>query len=143
VKRSHALTPLSHDHHDALVAAQSLRRAADASEAAAAFLSFWRDHGSRHFRVEEEVLLPLWAHLGEVDERAAKRLAREHLRIRTMAIAVAEGASLETIHALGEELAAHVRFEERELFPAIEKALEPEALDRLGRAVRDAEQALA
>ena len=47
--------------------------------------------------------------------------------------------ALDAAHALGEELDAHVRFEERELFPAIERDLDDEALAILARAVAKAE----
>ena len=61
-----------------------------AAEGAALFLKFWNDQGQAHFRVEEEVLMPSWALLGTVDETAAAQLAREHLEIRTAALALAE-----------------------------------------------------
>jgi hypothetical protein len=59
VKRDPALVTLSHDHHLALSAAQTLKRAtADtASVARAAFVAYWEEHGRGHFRLEEEILL--------------------------------------------------------------------------------------
>jgi hypothetical protein len=117
-----------------------MRRADDPPEAAAAFLEFWRREGERHFRVEEEVLLPLWAHLGTIDSEAAERLSREHLSIRSAAIAIdSQTPSLESLRAVGEELAAHVRFEERELFRLLEADLDEDGLTRLAKAVSDAE----
>ena len=142
MKRSEALRSLSRDHHQALAVAQRLRRAADAGEAAREFTEFWREHGEAHFQVEEQALLPLWEQLGRVDEEGVARLALEHLRIRSMAIEVASGtATLERLHELGEQLSAHVRFEERELFVAIERDLGDEKLGRLARAVAAAERA--
>ena len=60
MKRSAALASLSRDHHQALVVAQQLRRATDATaaEARAAFLAYWAGHGRLHFRLEEELLFP-------------------------------------------------------------------------------------
>jgi DNA-binding NarL/FixJ family response regulator len=76
MKRSEALTPLSHDHHQALVAAQQLRRAEDPEAATAAFLEFWRGQGSQHFRIEEDILLPAWlAADPDADRALAARLA--------------------------------------------------------------------
>jgi hemerythrin-like domain-containing protein len=143
MKRSEALRSLSRDHHQALVIARDLRRAEELPKAARRFLEFWRQHGEPHFRIEEEVLLPCWALLGTVDAGAAARLAREHLRIRRAAMALeSRRASLEQIHDLGEELEAHVRFEERELFPLLEADLDEDQLTDLARAVSEAEAAL-
>ena len=51
MKRSAALTSLSRDHHQALVVAQRLRRAdaESASDAREQFLTYWGEHGRRHF----------------------------------------------------------------------------------------------
>jgi hypothetical protein len=67
VKRDPALTSLSRDHHQALFAAQKLRRATGetAAEARAALLSYWDGHGRAHFRSEEEVSLPAYAGHGD------------------------------------------------------------------------------
>ncbi|MGH2957111.1 MAG: hemerythrin domain-containing protein [Solirubrobacterales bacterium] len=140
MKRSEALRSLSRDHHQALVVAQGLRRTSNAAEAAGAFLQFWKQSGESHFRVEEEVLLPCWALLGTVDDQAAARLAREHLSIRAKALALeSRTATLEEISSLGEELEAHVRFEERELFALLEENLGDEELEQLARVVSEAE----
>jgi hemerythrin-like domain-containing protein len=142
LKRAEALRSLSRDHHVALTVAQRLRRAEDAAAGAASFLEFWEEHGERHFRLEEEVLLPRWGLLGTVDADAAARLAQEHLRIRIAAIAVRAGTpALEQVRELGDRLHEHVRFEERELFPAIEADLGDEKLSRLARAFEEAERA--
>jgi hypothetical protein len=144
MKRSEALTPLSHDHHQALVAAQQLRRAEDPEAATAAFLEFWRGQGSQHFRIEEDILLPAWlAADPDADRALAARLADEHLTIRARARAVERGElSPEGLHELGELMSAHVRFEERELFPRIEASLDPQALATLATEIDHAERGL-
>lgn len=139
MKRSEALTPLSHDHHQALVLAQRLRRAdaGNAAEVRDAFLRFWREHGQRHFREEEELLLPAFAAHGDAHHPLVLQALGEHVELRQRAAVleattVAEPAAL---HDLGERLAAHVRMEERELFPLIEAALPAEAHAELARAL--------
>lgn len=140
MKRSEALQPLSRDHLPALVAAKALRKAEEADSARVAFLEFWRDHGAGHFRIEEEVLLPQWALYAEVDRPKVNRMLEEHLRIRREALRLAAGeGTLNELQALGERLHDHVRFEERELFPAIEESLSEEQLAKLVPAVEEAE----
>lgn len=60
VLRGDFLRALSRDHHQGLSAALRLKRttSATAREARQQFLDFWRTEGRRHFRIEEEVLLP-------------------------------------------------------------------------------------
>jgi hemerythrin-like domain-containing protein len=140
VKRSEALQSLSRDHDQALVQAQRLRNAADAEQVLTGFLDFWRSECELHFPVEEEVLLPRWAMLGRVDQNAASRLCREHLAIRTSVLEAQKEPSIEGLRELGEQLAAHVRFEERELFPLLEADLDEERLQVLASAVSAAEQ---
>jgi hypothetical protein len=143
MKRHAALQPLSRDHHVALVAAQRLRRATPetAIDARAHFLAFWHEHGARHFRVEEDVLLPVYAlHADPADERIARMLL-DHVRIRARVLALAEAdePGVELLHALGEELARHVRLEERQIFPLIEAMLPEAAAVDLVAAVQEAE----
>jgi hypothetical protein len=139
MKRSEALRSLSREHHQALTIAQELRRTDDPERAAARFHEFWRREGALHFRIEEEVLLPTWELLGTVDAEAAARLAREHLELRTAALALGDEPPLAAVRELGDNLAAHVRFEERELFPLIEADLGAAQLELLARAVAEAE----
>lgn len=134
MKRSPELTPLSHDHHQALFVAIELKRGEDPAAAAEAFLEFWRSHGREHFRIEEELLLPAWLEGdGTADRALASRVLDEHLRIRCLARRLErETLSVAELRELGATLERHVRFEERELFPLIEAGLDAEAIARLG-----------
>ena len=134
MKRSPELTPLSHDHHQALFVAQRLKRTEEVEEGRECFLGFWHSQGRRHFAIEEEILLPGWVEADEAaDREPAARLAAEHLAIRIRARRIERGGiALEELHELGELLERHVRFEERELFPLIESRLPDDAIARLG-----------
>ena len=123
MKRSRALTPLSHDHHHALVAARRLRLAADADARveAAAFLRFFAEESVHHFREEEERLFPLVAGYDEARPLLVRALL-EHQRLHALAARLA-GGELASMRDLGCLLEDHVRFEERELFPLIERLL--------------------
>jgi hemerythrin-like domain-containing protein len=138
--RHPAIVPLTHDHHHGLAQARRLRRAAKRAEtaermrSAQEFLAFFAAEMIAHFREEEEVLFPLL--LGEDGEApdVLVRILIEHVRIHAMVGALrdevgAGDVSAGALAAPGEAIEAHIRLEERELFPLIER-LVPE--DRLG-----------
>lgn len=141
MKRAEALRPLSREHLKALLAAKRTRDSIDLEAATSAFLDFWEEEGRRHFRVEEEVLLPAWAAAAEIDRPKVDRFLYEHLEIRRDALRLAAGElSLAEAHDLGKLLHDHVRFEERILFPIIEDDLDAESLARLAAAMEAAER---
>jgi hemerythrin-like domain-containing protein len=136
MKRSAALAPLSRDHHQALVIASELSTAAphQAAQAAERFVRFLSDHELSHFALEESVLLPSLPQDGR-GQGLANRARTDHAFLRaalTRLQAAPADASAEFLHEVGSRLQAHVRMEERELFPFIEASLEPAALERLG-----------
>ena len=145
MRRSPELMQLSRDHHRALYAALRLRRATpeSADEAIRGFQEFWRNHGRRHFQIEEDILLPGFAAAGG-DSRhpVVSQVLTDHVAIRARARRLGSESLLGDLHELGERLNAHVRFEEDELFPLIEQSLDPAALSALGeeldRVERDA-----
>jgi len=144
MKRADELVALSHDHHQALFQAMQLKRASSPGDGVEPFLAFWREHASAHFRIEEEVLLPGWAQLGGgFDSALAERVLSEHLSLRAEVLRLQAGTlDLEGQRAIGEALERHVRFEERELFPAIQTGLAPADLAQLGARLAEAEAAL-
>jgi hemerythrin-like domain-containing protein len=143
VKRHPALVPLSHDHHDALVAARRLRRGADGDDrvaAARAFLTFFDAETIQHFREEEETLFPQVIDRDEAGDLVVAAL-RDHQRLHAMtaqlANHVASGtADPDLMRALAEQLEIHIRREERELFPVIQDLLTESELT--GLAIRAA-----
>jgi quercetin dioxygenase-like cupin family protein len=138
VKRHRALVPLSHDHHHALVEARRLRRAADDPEpgtAASAFLDFFAAVTVHHFREEEEQLFPLAVGFEEAREPLVQALL-EHLRLHALvaeldARLAAGRPPADVMRELGELVDAHVRHEERVLFPLIERLVADSALTAL------------
>jgi hemerythrin HHE cation binding domain-containing protein len=138
MQRSPALASLSRDHHHALVVAQALRRADEGSTetARATFLRYWDDDGAEHFRREEELLLPAFAGYGDPHHPLVLRALGEHVAIRHRAARLAaERQPPGALRELGELLAAHVRLEERELFPLIEAAMPGEQLAAVAMAL--------
>jgi hemerythrin-like domain-containing protein len=148
VKRHPGLIPLSRDHHNGLVQAVRLRRAAsdgDASARLAAareFGEFFRNEERVHLRDEEEELFPLLlrhvsAQPGPLHEARVQHVQLEGFA-RKLDIAVAAGiVDRETLDVAGELLDAHIRLEERQLFPLIEELVPDGELRRLVFADRE------
>jgi hemerythrin-like domain-containing protein len=135
MKRSEALASLSRDHHQALVVARKLRRATEATgpQARETFLAYWIGHGRLHFRLEEELLFPAYAGYGDPHDPRVVRALDEHATIRHLAkaLAASPAATPAELEQLGADLAAHVRFEEREVFPMIERLMPSDELNAL------------
>jgi hemerythrin superfamily protein len=138
MKRTEMLIPLSHDHHQGLRVTQLLRRseAGDAAEVREGFERFWIPHQD-HIRIEEEVLFPKFAEfVGDDDPMLVKAFA-EHRTIGTLADEVLgpEEPPIDAMHRLADALTDHIRFEEREMFPAIEAAIPEDQQDALQKAL--------
>jgi hemerythrin-like domain-containing protein len=140
MKRAPELRDLSDHHHQGLVQARRLRRAATGEEAnpleetSKAFLEFWQEGTTAHFREEEEVLLPvLTRYGGEIVGGPVVEMLRQHARIRGLVMELSDEVRNgvvrpETLRDIGELLEAHIRLEERQVFPMIEETLPEEAL---------------
>lgn len=147
MKRHPSLHPLSHDHHHGLVQAHRLAKAVakpqeEALQVVRAFLEFAHSELARHFRAEEEVLLPaLSPYLAVASDEQCQRLLQEHQQIwQQIGFLQAEIQQGELSAALlagtAKLLEGHIRFEEREMFPRLEKLLPEESLQKLGEALR-------
>jgi len=143
MKRHPSLRGFSDDHHQGLVNARRLRRVASGegggsfADATQGFLEFWRRDTSLHFRKEEEVLLPVLARYGgDLGERPILQVLTQHARIRGLAMQLSDELEQDkilenTLRNLGEQLEAHIRLEEREVFPLIEETLPEPALQEV------------
>jgi hypothetical protein len=117
MKRDERLRALSGEHHHALVLA---RRATRGELSVDDLRRAFAEDLAPHFAIEETILLPALREAGHAD--LADRTAREHDEI---------GAALTRgeVSTFGRLLTEHVRFEERELFPACETTLATSVLD--------------
>ncbi len=139
MKRDAALVSLSRDHHHALAVALKLRRATEstADDARVALAVYWSPHGRMHFRLEEEVMLPAYAGHGDPHHPLVSRALCDHVAIRhrVHAVLADSESTVADLHDLGGLISAHVRFEERELFPLIERAMPTAHLAALAAAL--------
>jgi hemerythrin-like domain-containing protein len=149
MKRHPALIPLSRDHHNGLVQALRLRRAAAAGDASARleatrkFGEFFRNEERVHLQDEEEKLFPLLLRHVRSQPAPLREARVQHMQLegfaRELDIAVTAGiVDRETLDAAGELLDEHIRLEERQLFPLIEELVPDDELRRLGLTDRDA-----
>lgn len=131
MKRDHRLRGLSSEHHHALVLARWVsRRAAEWTvEAGETLGERFAAELAPHFAVEEDILLP--ALLAAGAGALVDRTLADHAALRGLGERAAKGDG-EAAAAFASRLTAHVRFEERELFPACERLLPAEVLDRVG-----------
>ncbi len=108
MKRHPALEPFSRDHNTGLVLARNLQLGRE--YAVEELREAWERELRDHFDEEERLLGPL------LTPEMRSQLVREHQMIAT-AIAELPGGSME----LGNCLHDHIRWEERAMFPAIER----------------------
>jgi hemerythrin-like domain-containing protein len=124
MKRSPALQPLSREHHAALKLAKACERAVAAGqvgETCRRVVAAFAHELEPHFHVEESELLPLLT--GAEKRVLAERTLAEHAELRALAGELRQRCGAEILQRFGRSIAAHVRFEERELFPALEELL--------------------
>lgn len=127
MKRSATLQPLSREHHSALTLAKACERAAQSgnvkiiSHACLRANQLFSNELEPHFQIEEHSLLPL---LCSADvQTLVQRTWADHQRLRELRIGLQQNDA-GALAEFGMCLSAHVRFEERELFPALESVLE-------------------
>lgn len=126
MKRSEALQPLSREHHTALTLAKACERAAHSGSAEQVsatcqrVIKAYTNELEPHFQIEERSLLPLLKSAGT--QVLVQRTLADHQQLCVLL----EGLRQNDINALdnfGKCLSAHVRFEEQELFPALESVM--------------------
>ncbi len=140
MKRHPALYPLSHDHHQGLILAQQLKKGApqykgmpDTLEGKKEYaLSFYQSDLIKHFKDEEEILFPSVKNKDKEVDRLIAEIISEHRNIEILIKELGQTTDPENImDKLGWLLEKHIRKEERELFPAIERILTEGELSEL------------
>jgi iron-sulfur cluster repair protein YtfE (RIC family) len=137
MKRRAELQPLSHDHYNGLVVADRVKngiaRGGDQGEIRQYVLHFWRTALANHFQVEEDVLLPVLAN--PAGRPLAERLREEHAELTLIIgqLVMEEGSAGDLLSRFHEQLRQHIRFEERTLFPHIERHAPPASIEEIGR----------
>lgn len=150
--RNPNLIPLSRQHQHALALCVRLDRAIQAGEID---LEAWQaeihqqfeSEISIHFAAEEKELFPSAAQFRELQPLVTELLA-EHVVLRDcFSRAAARNLDQQSLRLFGENLAGHIRKEERQLFEVMQKVMNPQELSALGAALevalKDVSQACA
>lgn len=121
--RTGALLSLSREHHTSLVLARAARKAADAndniacSEVLKRIEAHWHTVLATHF-AQEEQLIRLAA--DALDSEFIVRILAEHAELHTLACGPCLLEPVVRLRQFGDLLAAHVRYEERVIFPQLQ-----------------------
>jgi hemerythrin-like domain-containing protein len=147
--RDKSLIPLSHQHQRALALCVRIDRAQPIPDAD---LQAWQIEIEQHFEqevqfhfaAEEEVLFPAARQFVELVPLVEELIAEHALLRESFAQAEARRMSTEHLPAFAQQLSAHIRKEERQLFERMQQLMEPAELANLGlrleAALKDAAQ---
>jgi hemerythrin-like domain-containing protein len=135
MKRDSNLQPLSRQHHNALMAVLLLKKGvqkkADVQTMQDFILSVWKEELQGHFEAEENGL-PTALHEPAL-KSMHERMLQEHDVIRNYIYQFNTMlTTYDTVQKFYELLEAHVRFEERTYFPALEQYLSVNELQNIG-----------
>jgi uncharacterized protein (DUF885 family) len=124
------LLVLSREHHTALSLSVRIARIADAEAEAALLIrvpAVFDAELEPHFQEEEQGLLPALVAAGEL--ALVSRTLAEHGAMRNLMTHIRSG-DVVSLKLFGQQLAAHVRFEERELFATAQDVLSADYLNQ-------------
>lgn len=145
-RRHPALIPVARDHHECLILAQRLMRGAPASDRdwppepvlqARLLGEFFERHLRQHFLTEEAVVFPAARSASAQAAELVSQLLDEHREMTSQIHSLAANPQVAAadLSAFGEFLNAHIRLEDRQLFPLMEADMSSESLLELQRVV--------
>ncbi|HEY1024745.1 MAG TPA: hemerythrin domain-containing protein [Sphingobacteriaceae bacterium] len=135
IKRNENILILSREHHFGLLFCwkirQGIKKETDAERIRKYVSFFWNEHLKKHFREEEERLFT------KVDDAACQKGLEQHRQLRLLFDSIESGdVNYDRLTRLADDMDAHIRFEERELFPHLENILNADELERIGTALK-------
>ena len=137
IKRSEYLKPFSKDHHFSLLFCwkirQGLRKEVAVERICKYVQYFWQQHLLPHFEEEELILFT------SVNDKAVQKALKEHKQIwqQREDLGNCTGKNVQKrLEKLADMVDEHVRYEERELFPQLEKKFSKDQLENLERYIQ-------
>jgi len=144
-RRHNSLIPLSREHQYALLLCLRIHRGLIEHHADSNWLQMKADHAIRffegdlmtHFQAEEEFLFPAMREIAGTTE-IIDELLGQHRKMRALIDQLRQieiSLLAATLKEFADTLEAHIRKEERELFPIYEQQALPETISRVERAI--------
>ncbi len=137
MKRHESIVTLSREHHFGLLFCwkirQGIKKQVPAERIQPYVNYFWNSHLQKHFD-EEETLLFILIHDSFVEEAIAEH---KHIRQLIEAVITTKQLASNQLSILADTLDNHIRFEERIVFPHIQKKLPEEKLAELGNRLQE------
>jgi len=137
VNRNEHLRKLSRDHHFSLLFCwkirQGLKTDVDIERIRKYVQYFWQEHLQPHFREEENILF------APIKDKQVQRAINEHKYIKLQIEALpdySENSERRSLAKIADMVDEHVRYEERELFPHLERKLRKEQLENIGKLIQ-------
>ncbi len=146
MKRGDTLKPLSWDHHHGLVLAFRLKRGLNKNTDGAIMADYvkqaWENSLEPHFNKEESFLIEPLEKYSKSADLLIRQLKRDHLffRILINKIKLKDINLKAQLQEFAGALEKHIRFEEREFFPAVEKQIPLKQLQVIGKSIHDLHQ---
>lgn len=139
IKRNEHIVSLSREHHFSLLFGWKIKNGLklniDPQRICKYVFYFWDNNLKSHFYQEEQTLF------GFKDDELINRALKEHELIKAELSALKNTQDLEKLKKhltqLSDMVTDHVRFEERTLFPHLEKKLTPEQLQNIGHDLQE------
>lgn len=132
IKRNRGLVVLSQEHHHALVFCSRLKKAhqTDLRTLQLFVNDFWTTNTAAHFDNEEKWFLPELLH-----NEIKKQFITEHQQIRSLVQRIKDETNdcVNLATELSVILNNHIRFEERTMFPFLEKTITAEKMNEIGK----------
>jgi hemerythrin-like domain-containing protein len=132
--RSEHIMKLSREHHFSLLFCWKINQGLKKNVAPERIISyvqyFWQHHMQLHFTEEENILYV------PVHDNLVAKAVEEHATLRQLVEGLQQYPNDNTaaqLSRLTDLIDKHIRFEERELFPHLEKTLEREQLDSIAK----------
>ena len=137
LNRSEHIKRLSREHHFSLLFCWKIRQGLKTNVAVERIRKyvqyFWQQHLQPHFKEEEKILF------APIKDRQVERAMNEHKFIRQQIEDLPnypEKKERKTLEKIADLVDEHVRYEERELFPHLERKLSEEQLENIGKLIQ-------
>lgn len=141
MKRDKNLIPLSHDHHHGLILSQILKEDTPPYTGLPSSLEGKKDYAieffnkelKKHFKEEEEILLPRCKGKDKLLDEHFDTMLTDHKELNKLFSELKKKTDIKLMDKTGRKLGEHIRFEERILFPLIQKVLNEKELELIGK----------